>query len=85
LFRVAKGFVLVVSLVVVVVVSTLVHSKLSASLPQLSTGFTWTGCCSDLTASAAEIEPTLDRWTAGSPCNEPSLEFHFLLSGSGGL
>ena len=27
---------------------------------------TWTGCCSDLTASAAEIEPTLDRWTARS-------------------
>ena len=27
---------------------------------------TWMGCCSDLTASAAEIEPTLDRWTARS-------------------
>ena len=32
---------------------------------------TWTGCCSDLTASAAEIEPTLDRWTAGRPGNGP--------------
>ena len=32
---------------------------------------TRTGCCSDLTASAAEIEPTLDRWTAGNPGNGP--------------
>ena len=31
---------------------------------------TRTGCCSDLTASAAEIEPTLDRWT-GRPGNGP--------------
>ena len=31
---------------------------------------TWTGCWSDLTASAAEIEPTLDRWT-GRPGSGP--------------
>ena len=32
---------------------------------------TWTGCWSDLTASAAEIEPTLDRWT-GRPGSGPA-------------
>lgn len=41
--------------------------------------FTLTGSCRDLTASAADIEPTLDRWRE-MPDTGSSLEFHSLLS-----
>ena len=34
---------------------------------------TWTGCWSDLTASAAEMEPTADRGRQSTPdCTPPS-------------
>lgn len=43
--------------------------------------FTLTGSCRDLTASAAEIDPTFERCREmGGSVAGPSLEFHSLLS-----
>ena len=50
IISISIGIIVIISIIIIIVVMKI----------------TWTGCCSDLTASAAEIEPTLDRWTARS-------------------
>lgn len=55
-----------------------VHGEVCLASRTLSP-FTLTGSCRDLTASAADIEPTLERWRE-MPDTGSSLEFHSLLS-----